>query len=447
VAIPHQKVWAYLDEQGRAVLTPEAVDSASHDNQRLVKRSLRRDTFTCADLPAGQASTAITNQLWVADHYQADSAAFTLILADTLPPRARAQVQEVDLDSNGQAQLSAAMVNDSSWDNCPPLARLQLTDSLFYCSQVNLQGRQEIVSDGSWTESLWVNQSGASGYPWQAPDTLPADNSFQQSVSLGQPYSYHRVDSIPGTRLIETGNYLRYFRKTFTLEHYPVASLRSWHIADDNLAIFINGHLLSYENDQVHPGFGDALHGFAVSASGQIKDSLQGSTPMGHFNPLPLREIFHPGENQITIAAHNYNNPGAFSFKLELFQNALQTQLIAEDAQGLRDSTAVTVVLNGPDSLSCQQQGKRGRRPKEKQPGEMQVYPNPASQVLQVRLPSTQGKASELQLFAPNGQLLQRRAIDGQRQHQLNIEALPPGVYLLKLSGLPKIYQKSFVKH
>lgn len=446
VSIPHQKVWAYLDEQGRAVLKPEAVDSASHDNQRLVERSLLRDTFTCADLPAGQASTALSNQLRVADHYQADTAAFTLILADTLPPRARAQVQEVSLDSNGQAQLSAAMVNDSSWDNCAALARLQLSDSLFHCHQVDLQGQQEIVSDGSWTESHWVNQSGAGGYPWQAPDTLPADNSFQQSVNLGQPYSYHRVDSIPGTRLIETGNYLRYFRKTFTLEHYPVAALRSWHIADDNLAIFINGHLLSFENDQVHPGFGDALHGFEVSASGQVKDSLQGSTPMGYFHALPLSEIFRPGENQITIAAHNYNNPGAFSFKLELFQNALETQLIAEDAQGLRDSTAVTVVLNGPDSLSCPQQGKRGRRPKENQASEMQVFPNPASQVLQVRLPATQRQSAELQLFAPNGQLLQRRAVEGQRQHQLDIAPLPPGVYLLKLSGIEEPHQQSFVK-
>ncbi len=71
-------------------------------------------------------------------------------------------------------------------------------------------------------------------------------------------------------------------------------------------------------------------------------------------------------------------------------------------------------------------------------PAEMQLFPNPANDVLNLRLQgiANQG-AAEVQLFSMAGQLMQQQrwqASPGQIQQQIDVSQLPAGAYLVKLT-------------
>ncbi|MFK7922188.1 MAG: T9SS type A sorting domain-containing protein, partial [Bacteroidia bacterium] len=77
------------------------------------------------------------------------------------------------------------------------------------------------------------------------------------------------------------------------------------------------------------------------------------------------------------------------------------------------------------------------------------LYPNPASNQLYFSLPAPQGNTIQLMLFDSAGRLISRRGLSTQMANQrysIPIEALPVGLYYLRLATDQGSYTGKFVK-
>lgn len=444
-----RNVWVYLNEQGQATLSVNAVDSGSSDNQIIVEKSLMQKQFSCEDLPPGEDTTIITNKLLIADHYRTDTAYFQVFLADTVAPTPLTRVVNAYFNAPGVATISAADAEDGSFDNCATITHKELSDSVFYCGDAHFSAPVTVVSDASWQRSTWVNQDDASGWPWQPTDTLPALATFTESVTLGQPYHYHSVDSVPGARPIMADNFLRYYRTTFHLSQLPLAKAQFFLTVDDNMSIFINGTRIAYENGNTRSSGSKALHQFIIHADGSAHDSVNSTTPVRNFEEVKLNKVLQAGENELILGVHNYNNLGGFSFKMELYKNAVYSNLQVKDAHGKWNSSPVTVVLRDTGQVCTTSQYKKASdnamvNGLEKE--DFTLYPVPTQGRFYMDMPGLPPANGKLHLFSESGALIETFNLQPVDKQQWNINHLPKGLYTLRVTGYAKPYYFKLVK-
>ena len=119
----------YLGNNGMDTITAAMVDSASYDNCAIDSMWVDQISFDCADLGANLVT------LYVLDvNGNLDSANATITVVDTTGPQALAISSiYVWLDGSGNASISAASVDSSSYDNCS-VDSMWLSDSLFDCT-------------------------------------------------------------------------------------------------------------------------------------------------------------------------------------------------------------------------------------------------------------------------------------------------------------------------
>ena len=439
---------AYLDENGEASISASAVDSGSYDETALIERKLSRNHFTCADLPGQQDTAQITLEFYASDHLNTDTAQFQLSLKDTIAPTAVAKPVHAYFGANGVASVSALAADDSSYDNCASITERWLADSVWNCAALTNSGPLVVVSDASWQRSTFVNQADASGWPWPGTDTLPPATTFTESAELGQPYHWHSVDSVAGSRPVKAGNFVRYYRRTFQVDSADVFSkARFFMTVDDNMAIYLNGHLLARENGYTGSSGSDAVHGFSLGADGTVEDGIAGSTPFVHTYAQGLNDILHSGENEVLLAVHNYNNLGGFSFRMELERRAVQTRLHVQDAHGRSASAPVYVVLH--DTLQACGSFKRlsnGTDGGTNSRSQYQIYPNPTRGLLQLSLPGDEDSRVEMQLFSASGQRLRSRECFDCSRVQLDLGDLQSGAYMLRIVSGEGSTQRRIIK-
>lgn len=89
------------------------------------------DLLTCDANQVGIASVTLTNQ------FGCDSVVTTNTVLDTIVPTAVCQNVFIDLDAQGQASITAAQVDNGSFDNCG-IASLQLSQTDFTCADVGV---------------------------------------------------------------------------------------------------------------------------------------------------------------------------------------------------------------------------------------------------------------------------------------------------------------------
>ncbi|MEL6922584.1 MAG: choice-of-anchor V domain-containing protein [Bacteroidota bacterium] len=80
---------------------------------------------------------------------------------------------------------------------------------------------------------------------------------------------------------------------------------------------------------------------------------------------------------------------------------------------------------------------------------DVQVFPNPVSDVVSLQLNATSRQLTRLRLFNLEGKLLQSEVLDltvGSNTHQLNVQHLPKGQYLLQLTDSGKTVTKKLLK-
>ncbi|NAS14473.1 T9SS type B sorting domain-containing protein, partial [Poritiphilus flavus] len=109
-----QDITVELDTRGSATISPSEVDRGSGDNSgSSVSLFLDRADFDCSDV--GQNTVTLR----VADGSQnTASCTATVTVQDTTPPTALCKAATLELNANGEASLTADLVDDGSGDAC-----------------------------------------------------------------------------------------------------------------------------------------------------------------------------------------------------------------------------------------------------------------------------------------------------------------------------------------
>ncbi|GGD92715.1 hypothetical protein GCM10011312_15660 [Planktosalinus lacus] len=120
-----------LDANGEASITVSDINAGSTDNCSFASISISQTTFNCADVGDNIITLTLT------DISGTTSTCTTVVtVEDTTPPTVVcAEPFTVQLDSNGQATLTAAMLDDGSFDECG-IASMSLSPSQFDCTDL-----------------------------------------------------------------------------------------------------------------------------------------------------------------------------------------------------------------------------------------------------------------------------------------------------------------------
>ncbi|MEM0589364.1 beta strand repeat-containing protein, partial [Aequorivita flava] len=128
-----QDISVQLDASGNVSITPSQIDNGSTDNCTLPANlifSLDQTSFTCANLGSNTVTLTVTDEA-------GNSASATAIVTveDNLQPILQVQNITVQLDSNGDATITANDIDNGTTDNCT-ITSLSIDIDTFNCSNI-----------------------------------------------------------------------------------------------------------------------------------------------------------------------------------------------------------------------------------------------------------------------------------------------------------------------
>ncbi|MFC2110852.1 HYR domain-containing protein [Bacteroidota bacterium] len=124
-----QNITVYLDANGAASIVPGDVDNGTSDNCTFTL-SVFPNTFNCTNTGANTVTLTATD---ASNNVSSTTAIVTIV--DTDPPIVQTNNVTIYLDANGDASISVAMIDNSSYDNCG-IATLVLDNMSFTCADV-----------------------------------------------------------------------------------------------------------------------------------------------------------------------------------------------------------------------------------------------------------------------------------------------------------------------
>ncbi|MCB0519834.1 MAG: HYR domain-containing protein, partial [Saprospiraceae bacterium] len=119
-----------LDASGQVNLTWQDVDGGSTALGGIASRTVSPNLLTCSD--SGQNTVVLTV---VGNNNKQASCNAIVTVSDATPPTAQCKTATVQLSASGQGSLTAAQVNDGSFDNCG-VASLSVLPNTFSCANV-----------------------------------------------------------------------------------------------------------------------------------------------------------------------------------------------------------------------------------------------------------------------------------------------------------------------
>ncbi|MEL7119273.1 MAG: T9SS type A sorting domain-containing protein [Bacteroidota bacterium] len=147
-----QDVTIQLDVNGSANLTASQVNDGSTDNCVIASMSLDQTQFNCAD----GASKTVT--LTVMDeNSNTSNCTATVTLEDDIAPTAICQDASIELDNDGNANLTADQIDNGSNDNCG-IASMTLDETVFSCSDPESNTVTLTVTDNNNNNSTCTAQ-------------------------------------------------------------------------------------------------------------------------------------------------------------------------------------------------------------------------------------------------------------------------------------------------
>ncbi len=132
----------YVDANGNASITVADIDNGSSDNVGIVSLSLSQTDYNCSNLGANTVTLTATDAAG-----NSSSANATVTVIDNIAPVAITKNITVSL-SNGTATISAADVNDGSYDNCG-ITVMNVYPNTFDCSNGGNNTVTFVIEDAS----------------------------------------------------------------------------------------------------------------------------------------------------------------------------------------------------------------------------------------------------------------------------------------------------------
>ncbi len=122
-----------LDDSGSGTVDPASVDGGSSDNCLPLSFSLSQTTFTCTDI---NVPVSVTLTVTDANNNSSTCMATVTITGGGAPVALCQTLPTVQLDATGMGTLTAAEVNDESYDPCGSITSMSLDQTIFTCTDV-----------------------------------------------------------------------------------------------------------------------------------------------------------------------------------------------------------------------------------------------------------------------------------------------------------------------
>lgn len=123
-----QNITVYLDPGGNVSITTNQIDSGSNDNCGIASTTIDVSSFTCADAGPNPVVLTVTDV-----NGNISTCTSTVTVQDSIPPTAICQNISIQLDASGSASITAAQIDNGSFDNCG-IASVTVSPSTFNCT-------------------------------------------------------------------------------------------------------------------------------------------------------------------------------------------------------------------------------------------------------------------------------------------------------------------------
>jgi hypothetical protein len=319
------------------------------------------------------------------DDENATSATTFIRVHDDLLPVARVKNHTLLL-SGGNATLTTANVENGSSDNCNAIVTTSLSKTSFSCADYSPQEALTIASDVTWQLSPEFKEfewnpwhDGEFPYTW-----IPTNFSLNVNTN---PNGH--IDPVAGAMPIQAENDIRFYRKTFYCNGTSDFSALIKATVDDQLRLFINGHLilktgLVSGNNTITPGIG-----IEFLANGGF---LVNGVPLAYITNLSASEFLKHGENEIIVVVQNSINAdqGAFSFNM-LAKSLIGTPVTytVQDAKGYIGTETAYITVKDPSNCGLYKMGRSNGvnegTVSTNLTNTLEVYPNPVGNKLTIK--------------------------------------------------------------
>ena len=275
-----------------------------------------------------------------------------------------------------------------------------------------------LVSDSTWRLSTVVTTATANSYPWPGVMSTPATPTFTLPVDVNQPYPWEHLYTVAGSEVITAQSGVTYYRKTFDLVDPAGIQARFRVFVDDNMEIFINGHWIALEDDMGQYNWRTVNHDLLFNGDGTSTNGNAGGDAFDYVTGADMDTVFKAGTNEIILAIRNRTSKpdlGGFSFRMDLDKGAVKK------AGSVARSTNNVVTADS----------------------KLIIFPNPTSGNITVALNHTAQTTTEgtVTVFDFSGKQIISQSIYSETE--LNLNSLPAGVYLVKVtSGVETFTQK-----
>lgn len=211
-----------------------------------------------------------------------------------------------------------------------------------------------VVSDSTWMMSTVVTTKGALNYPWRGlRGIFPPESTYSLFAEEGQPKPWNPIYEVPGSKVIKAGSYVTYYRKSFLAEGDTNIALRIACTVDDDIEIYLNGHLLVSEVSTKGMNWQYPAHDIYLHPNGQVENGYLGGDEYDYYTVKKVESYLNPDTNVIDIAVRNRapNDIGGFSFKMELIPGQpltrYQVDSIVSDDSWMKSTTPIPLVQRG----------------------------------------------------------------------------------------------------
>ena len=138
-----QDITVQLDATGNASITASQIENGSTDNCSILSSNLDITSFTCDDIGANTVILSVTD-----GSNNTGTATAIVTVEDVTNPIAITQDITVSLDANGNATLTASMIDNNSTDNCS-IASSSVDITTFDCNDLGEHTVTLTVTDQS----------------------------------------------------------------------------------------------------------------------------------------------------------------------------------------------------------------------------------------------------------------------------------------------------------
>ncbi len=136
-----QNISINLNSSGTASITAAQINNGSSDACGIASIAVSPSSFTCANVGVNNVTLTVTDV-----HGNSSTCSATVTVADVTPPTAVCQNITVQLNSSGNASITAAQINNGSSDACG-IASIAVSPSSFTCANVGANTVTLTVTD------------------------------------------------------------------------------------------------------------------------------------------------------------------------------------------------------------------------------------------------------------------------------------------------------------